>query len=152
MASTSVGRRTVGRRDTFARVSKTSAGEHGQKPQFREDREPIEYRGSRNLRNYEPAPLEVWPIASEPFKDAHFATFPTELARRCILAGCPDGGLVLDPFGGAGTVGLVADRLFRDAILIELNDGYAELAKKRITREAGVFANVALDRLEATIE
>lgn len=89
----------------------------------------------RNLRNYEPAPLGVWPIATKPFAEAHFATFPPELAERCILAGCPKGGLVLDPFGGAGTTGLVAARHGRRAVLIELNPDYAEIARRRIERE-----------------
>lgn len=89
----------------------------------------------RNLRNYEPAPLGVWPVATKPFSEAHFATFPPELAERCILAGCPKGGLVLDPFGGAGTTGLVAARHQRRAVLIELNPDYAEIARARIERE-----------------
>lgn len=89
----------------------------------------------RNLRNYEPAAFEVWPIATRPFSEAHFATFPPELAKRCIEAGCPPGGTVLDPFGGAGTTGLVADRLQRNAILIELNPEYAEIARKRIAKD-----------------
>lgn len=86
----------------------------------------------RNLRNYEPAPLTVWPIATRPFSEAHFATFPPELAERCILAGCPRGGLVLDPFGGAGTTALVALRHGRRAALIELNPEYADIARRRI--------------------
>ncbi len=89
----------------------------------------------RNLRNYEPAPVDVWPIATQPFSDAHFATFPPELAERCILAGCPKGGLVLDPFGGAGTTALVALRHHRRAALIELNPAYAEMARTRIETE-----------------
>ncbi len=89
----------------------------------------------RYLRNYEPAPLSVWPIATKPFSEAHFATFPPELAERCILAGCPKDGLVLDPFGGAGTTGLVAARHSRRAMLIELNPEYAEIAKRRIEKE-----------------
>lgn len=89
----------------------------------------------RNLRNYEPAPTAVWPIATQPFSDAHFATFPPELAERCILAGCPKGGLVLDPFGGAGTTALVALRHGRRAALIELNPAYAEMAQRRIEAE-----------------
>jgi DNA modification methylase len=100
-------------------------------------------RGSRNLRNYEPAPLEVWPMGSKPFKEAHFATFSTELALRCLRAGCPPGGRVLDPFGGAGTVGLVADRLGLDCTLIELNPAYADLARRRIADDAGLFAEIA---------
>lgn len=86
----------------------------------------------RNLRNYEPAPLTVWPIATRPFSEAHFATFPPELAERCILAGCPRGGLVLDPFGGAGTTALVALRHGRRAALVELNPDYAAIARRRI--------------------
>lgn len=157
----------------------------------------------------------VWTIASEPFPEAHFATFPTELARRCILAGtsekgcCPACGApwaraversslnlsnaakagttingkghvssqvreghdvrngptavnrtlgwtpichcdadepvpctVLDPFGGSGTVGLVADQLRRNAVLIELSPEYAEMARCRIENAAGLFADV----------
>lgn len=96
----------------------------------------------RNLRNYEPAPVEVWPIATRPFSDAHFATFPPELAERCILAGCPKGGSVLDPFGGAGTTALVADRFGLDCTLIELNPEYAEIARKRIQGDQGMFGSV----------
>jgi DNA modification methylase len=92
---------------------------------------------TRYLRNYEPAPMQVWEIGTRSFRDAHFATFPPELAERCILAGCPTGGTVLDPFGGAGTTGLVADRLQRSAVLIELNPDYAEMAHKRIESDAG---------------
>lgn len=89
----------------------------------------------RSLRNYEPAPMQVWPIATQPFSEAHFATFPPELAERCILAGCPESGLVLDPFGGAGTTALVALRHGRKAELIELNPDYAEITRKRLLRE-----------------
>lgn len=92
----------------------------------------------RNLRNYEPAPLSVWNVATQPFSEAHFATFPPELAERCILAGCPKGGLVLDPFGGAGTTALVALRHHRRAALIELNPEYADIARKRIERDWSV--------------
>ena len=91
---------------------------------------------SRNIRT-------VWEIGTEPFKEAHFATFPTRLAETCIKAGCPVGGVVLDPFGGAGTVGLVADRLQRDAILIELNPEYAAMAERRVRGDAPMFANVS---------
>ena len=84
----------------------------------------------------------VWSIAAAPFPDAHFATFPPDLVEPCILAGCPKGGSVLDLFGGAGTTGLVADRLGRDAILIELNPAYAEIARRRIKADGGMFAEV----------
>jgi len=104
--------------------------------------ENVEHAETRYLRNYEPAPLTVWEMATQPFSEAHFATFPPELAERCIKAGCPKGGIVLDPFGGAGTTGLVADRLGRDAILIELNHDYAAMAERRIINDAPMFAEV----------
>ena len=84
----------------------------------------------------------VWTVATQPFKEAHFATYPPELIEPCILAGSPRGGVVLDPFGGAGTTGLVADRLGRNAVLIELNPEYAEIARRRLAGDAGMFANV----------
>lgn len=74
----------------------------------------------------------VWTISTKPFKGAHFATFPPELAEICIKAGTKPGDMVLDPFGGAGTTGLVADQLGRDCTLIELNPEYAEMARKRL--------------------
>lgn len=88
----------------------------------------------RSLRNWEPVPAEpeVWTIATSPYPEAHFATFPMALAERCIKAGCPRGGLVLDPFGGAGTTALAAVVHGRLASLIELNPDYAALAQKRL--------------------
>ena len=85
----------------------------------------------------------VWTIATAPYPDAHFATFPPDLVEPCILAGCPAGGTVLDPFFGAGTTALVADRLGRDCIGIELNPEYAAMARKRLIADAGMFAEVA---------
>jgi DNA modification methylase len=85
----------------------------------------------------------VWTIATAPLREAHFATFPPALAERCILAGSGRGDMVLDPFGGAGTVGLVADRLGRNATLIELNPEYCTMAERRVTKDAGLFAQVA---------
>lgn len=87
----------------------------------------------------------VWTVATQPFKEAHFATYPPELIEPCILAGCPKGGTVLDPFGGAGTTGMVADRLGRNAVLIELNPAYAALAEKRLTNDAGLFAEISTE-------
>lgn len=85
----------------------------------------------------------VWTIATQAFPEAHFATFPEELAETCIKAGCPAGGTVLDPFGGAGTTGLVADKLGRNAILIELNPAYAAMAQRRIHGDCPLFAEVS---------
>jgi DNA modification methylase len=87
----------------------------------------------------------VWTVATQPFAEAHFATFPPALIEPCILAGCPEGGTVLDPFAGAGTTGLVADRLQRNAILIELNPAYADMTDRRITGDAPLFAQVAAE-------
>ena len=74
----------------------------------------------------------VWTITTKPFKEAHFATFPEDLILPCILAGCPMGGTVLDPFAGAGTTGVVAKENNRHFIGIELNPEYVEMAQKRI--------------------
>lgn len=81
----------------------------------------------------------VWSIATQPFHGAHFATFPEALAERCILAGCPDGGTVLDPFTGSGTTGVVAVRHGRSFVGCELNPDYADMARRRITSEAPLF-------------
>jgi DNA modification methylase len=83
---------------------------------------------------------DVWTIATEPSTIPHYAMMPTELARNCILAGCPVGGTVLDPFGGVGTTGVVADRLQRNAVLIELNPVSVEHANDRLRADAGMFA------------
>lgn len=79
----------------------------------------------RNMRT-------VWKIATKGIPEAHFATFPDELVRRCILAGCPESGIVLDPFLGSGTTLKVAKQLNRSGIGIELNQEYIQIAKKRI--------------------
>lgn len=155
--------------------------------------------GLRNRRS-------VWTVATQPFKEAHFATFPPSLIEPCIKAGTSEKGccakcgapwervvertamiidrserthekgdtrasgtmlepptcktlgwrptckhdvvitpcVILDPFGGAGTSGLVADRLGRNAILIELNPQYAAMAERRINGDAGMFSNVQI--------
>ena len=81
--------------------------------------------GTRNRRS-------VWTVTTKPFKGAHFATFPPDLIEPCVLAGAPVGGIVLDPFGGAGTKGLVALKHRRKAILLELNPEYVKIATDRI--------------------
>lgn len=89
-------------------------------------------QGGRYLRNWEPAPAQVWEIATKPFRESHFATFPPELVERCIKAGCPPGMPILDPFGGSGTTALVADAYGFDSVLIELNPEYVALARRRL--------------------
>lgn len=75
----------------------------------------------------------VWTVNTRPYPEAHFATYPKKLIRPCIKAGCPKGGVVLDPFGGSGTTAEVANELQRDAILCELNPKYCELIEKRLS-------------------
>lgn len=77
----------------------------------------------------------VWTVGTRPFKEAHFATFPEDLIKPCILAGCPDGGIVLDPFMGAGTTALVAAKYGRKFAGCELNPEYAAMARKRVANE-----------------
>ena len=102
--------------------------------------------GNPNGRNKR----SVWTVTTQPYAEAHFATFPPALIEPCIKAGCTKGGTVLDPFFGSGTTGLVADRLGRDCIGIELNPEYAALAERRIKGDAPMFTSVVL--IEACVE
>ena len=86
--------------------------------------ESIREESGANLRNY-------WILNQDAGKYGHPAAFPRELARRCILLGSNEGQIVLDPFGGSGTTGVVANELHRKAIIIELNPAYAEMALSR---------------------
>lgn len=81
----------------------------------------------------------VWIVPTQPFKEAHFATFPPDLIVDCIKAGCPVDGVVLDIFFGAGTTGVVAIKLQRNFIGIELNPAYIKIADKRLRDEHGMF-------------
>jgi DNA modification methylase len=80
---------------------------------------------------------DVWHINTVPYRGAHFAAFPPNLAKTCILAGCPEGGVVLDPFFGSGTTGLVARECGRHFIGIDINAEYCRLAKERIAHARG---------------
>lgn len=86
------------------------------------------FRAIRDKRNKR----DVWKVAVKPYKGAHFATYPVELIEPCILAGCPEGGTVLDPFFGSGTTGVAAVKHRRNYIGIELNPSYINLANERI--------------------
>jgi len=94
--------------------------------------QPVDYFGQppqgRNKRT-------VWTITTKPYKEAHFATYPEQLCETPIKAGCPKGGIVLDPFFGAGTTGLVAQKLKRNYIGIELNPEYIKIAEQRLRQE-----------------
>lgn len=81
----------------------------------------------------------VWVVNPEALSEAHFATFPQKLIEPCIKAGCPEDGIVLDPFMGAGTTGLVARKLNRNFIGFELNPEYITIAEKRLSNELGLF-------------
>jgi DNA modification methylase len=93
--------------------------------QHRAGRDRAPTADTRNKRS-------VWTVATAGYQGAHFATFPPELIRPCILAGAPRGGLVLDPFGGAGTTSLVSMQEGRRSVICELNPKYAALARARI--------------------
>jgi len=97
---------------------------------FDGDAIPDDFRGS------------VWTVSATGHSD-HGASFPVALVEPCIRAGCPEGGTVLDPFGGAGTTAIAASRLGRDAVLIELNPENAGTAERRVAKDAGLFAAVA---------
>lgn len=85
--------------------------------------------GMRNKR-------DVWNVSTKPCKEAHFATFPDTLIEPCILAGCPEGGIVLDPFMGSGTTAIVSKRLGRNYVGVELNREYIDISKQRLLKES----------------
>ena len=89
------------------------------------DAEPWEVPAMKNKRT-------VWSVTTKPFKGSHFAVFPPDLIEPCILAGCPEGGVVLDPFVGSGTTLLVATQHHRRSIGIELNPDYIKIAERRL--------------------
>lgn len=81
----------------------------------------------------------VWMVATKPLREAHFATYPPKLIVDCIKAGCPEGGIVIDPFMGSGTTAIVARKLNRNYVGFELNAEYTKIAEKRIKKELGLF-------------
>lgn len=92
----------------------------------------------RNIR-------DVWIIPTTGFSEAHFAAYPPKLVALCVKAGCPRGGVVLDPFIGSGTTGMVANRLGRNCIGIDLNPKYARMAQRRIIKDAPLFADASVE-------
>ena len=131
-----------GRQDTTIKPAEKYRGRQmvdGQQPQSlgrgnENERWPSKSDDGTRLRNKR----SVWTVATSPYSGAHFATFPPKLITPCIQAGCPERGTVLDPFGGSGTVGEVAENHGRNSILIELKPEYCEMAKKR-TAQQGLF-------------
>ena len=105
---------------------------------------------ARSRADYMPSDLKrnkrsVWEVTPKPYSGAHFATYPPELIKPCILAGCPEGGTVLDPFGGSGTTAQVASNLNRNAILCELNPEYVDIAKGRLHDSLGMFLDMTVE-------
>lgn len=100
--------------------------DYGQKERFSPGERVYGADGYRNKR-------DVWNVSLHPVKEAHFATYPEKLIEPCILAGCIEGGVVLDPFFGSGTTGIVAMRYGRDFIGIELNPQYVDIANNRVS-------------------
>lgn len=87
---------------------------------------------------------DVWTICTGGFKGAHFAVFPEKLAEPCILAGCPEGGVVMDPFMGSGTTGVVAKRLRRRFIGIDINAEYVNMASERIEKASVQYEQMTI--------
>ncbi len=134
--------------DAIAEVAAYPGDNRAQRPDTRKTTDPMCMDGGSRARTGKPTGdtrnrRSVWEVTTQPFSEAHFATFPPALIEPCIKAGCPEGGTVLDCFGGAGTTGLVADRWKRDALLIELNPEYAAMAERRIRDDAGMFFGVS---------
>ena len=113
-------------------------GDHKQAGKGMSGNKPVTYRNARS----------VWTINPQPTPEAHFATFPEALVERCIKAGSRRGDCVIDPFAGSGTTLLVAERLGRDSIGIELNPDYVEIAKRRITNRDPMATKVVAPGLE----
>jgi site-specific DNA-methyltransferase (adenine-specific) len=115
-----------GRRHFFQRDSTPEAGKNGGDTNLHNGRWDQAFHPlGRNKRT-------VWSIPLSKFRDAHFAVFPESLVETCIKAGCPDGGLVLDPFCGSGTTALVAQRLGRGYVGIDCVEEYCAMARKRL--------------------
>ncbi len=93
-------------------------------PAYFYDPNGVREESGANLRNH-------WILGPDSSRNGHPATFPRELARRCILLGSREGDTILDPFSGSGTTGIAANELNRKAILIELNPNYAEMSRVR---------------------
>lgn len=128
-------------------AAKYPGDNRAQRRDTRKDLEPLCQDNGSRQRTGNPTServnrRSVWTVTTKPFKGAHFATFPPDLIEPCILAGCPVGGTVLDPFGGSGTTAGVAIKHGRKAILCELNPDYAALVPERVHSIAG--ANLSL--------
>lgn len=113
---------------TITRMKQDIAHQKGSFRQPGKTNGPLKPGGNGKSRNKR----SVWSLCTAYFKGAHFAVFPEKLVEPCILAGCPEGGMVLDPFAGSGTTGVVAKRLGRNFTGVEINPAYCKMAADRI--------------------
>jgi DNA modification methylase len=121
--------KAVGKAYSFKRNVKESP-KPGEPLQHREDRDEMFYYGQRNKRS-------VWEVPTSPYSGAHFATYPPDLIEPCIKAGCQTGGIVLDPFSGSGVTAMVARKLGRHAIGLDISLTYIrECARERLSLDA----------------
>ena len=130
-------------------TGKASVRESGDSKTRSKEHWGIPHQPKNVIREYEEIKgankRSVWSIPVKGYQEAHFATYPPELIKPCILAGCPEGGTVLDPFGGSGTTAQVSNNLNRNAILCELNPEYVEIAKGRLHESLGMFLDLTVD-------
>jgi len=118
--------------------TKAAKGSVNRKAQAGVNARPPEYKiydGKRNKR-------DVWTVTTKPYREAHFATYPPELILPCILAGSTTDDLILDPFSGSGTTGVVAMQNNRNYLGLELSPDYAAISEKRLKDACGMFGEV----------
>lgn len=125
------GKIPYGDKRNFKMNDNAGQGRHGKTSMFaggsREEYIEKYYMNGRNKRS-------VWHVNTQPSRDKHYAAYPPKLIRPCVLAGCPEGGVVLDPFNGKGTTGMVAGALGRNYIGIDLNPEYIEMSERNLRR------------------
>jgi len=112
--------------------SKGQAAGKGIEPSGNGKKDYYEVPFEKNMRT-------VWSINTEPNSEAHFATYPQRLVERMLKAGCPENGIVIDPFFGSGTTGIYARKVYRNFVGIELNPEYVGIAQSRLYKELGMF-------------
>ena len=115
-------------------IKRAEYGWSGSDVEMRNQPDECDKLGERYVNKAGRNKRSVWKMNTSSVKDAHFATFPMELPISCIKAGCPEGGIVLDPFFGSGTTGIAAQELSRHWVGIELNPEYIEIADRRVSQ------------------
>jgi DNA modification methylase len=128
--------------DYEAIQTETKGNEHDKHSRTSRKRFPTDKVNGIRKEGYYPMANKrsVWTVNTKPYNEAHFAVFPEELIVDCIKAGCPENGIVLDPFLGSGTTAIVARKLNRNFIGFELNPDYVKIINKRIYDELGMFS------------